>query len=126
MTYELRIDGDVGLRVRAPRLQNGKLPRDYRLDLKVESPADVERLVALAGRLLERTLQLEEALTSRVTIEQAKGVLAERLGLDMQSSFELLRRAARSNRMRIHDLAATVVSSPETPAQITELVAERR
>jgi hypothetical protein len=121
VTYELPIDGEVGLRVRAPGLQNGKLPRDYRLDLKVESPADVERLVSLAGRLLERTLQLEEALGSRVVIEQAKGVLAERLGLDMQSSFELLRRAARSNRMRIHDLAAAVVSSPETPAEIAEL-----
>jgi hypothetical protein len=124
VTYELRIDGDVGLRVRAPRLENGKLPQDYRLDFSVESPADVERLVALASRLLERTLQLEEALRSRVTIEQAKGVLAERLRLDMPSSFELLRRAARTNRMRIHDLAAAVVASRETPAEIADLLVE--
>jgi ANTAR domain len=122
VTYELHLNGDVGLRVRTPRLENGKLPRDYRLDFRVESPADVERLIALASRLLERTLQLEEALRSRVTIEQAKGVLAERLGLEMQSSFELLRRASRTNRMRIHDLAAVVVSSRETPAEIAELV----
>lgn len=122
MTHELQIDGDIGLRVRAPRLQKGKLPPDYRLDLSVESPADVERLTSLASRLLERTLQLEEALCSRVTIEQAKGVLAERLGLDMQSSFELLRRASRSNRMRIHDLAEAVVSSRETPSEIAEFV----
>jgi ANTAR domain len=122
MTVELPIDGDIGLRVRAPRLQNGKLPPDYRLDFRVESAADVERLIALAGRLLERTLQLEEALRSRVTIEQAKGVLAERLGLDLQAAFELLRRASRTNRMRIHDLAEAVVTSRETPAEIAELI----
>jgi hypothetical protein len=124
VTYELRLDGDVGLRVRAPRLKNGKLPAGYRLDFRVESPGDVDRLIALASRLLERSLQLEEALRSRVTIEQAKGVLAERLGLDMQSSFELLRRASRTNRMRIHDLAGAVVSSRETPAEIAELLAD--
>jgi hypothetical protein len=122
VTVELPIDGDIGLHVRTPRLQNGKLPPGYRLDFNIESSADVERLTALASRLLERTLQLEEALHSRVTIEQAKGVLAERLQLDVQSSFELLRRAARSNRMRIHDLAEAVVSSRETPAEIAELI----
>lgn len=66
--------------------------------------------------------QLRVALVSRVVIEQAKGVLAERLWLSIEEAFALLRRAARSNRRRIHTLAAEVVSSRETPAEIADLV----
>src|SRR6201985_290543 len=59
--------------------------------------------VATIGLLQERNLrhqevlaeQLRGALNSRVTIEQAKGVLAERLGLDMEGAFNLLRGQAR-------------------------------
>ena len=65
-----------------------------------------------------RNAQLEQALASRIVIEQAKGVLAERYRLDMTAAFEVLRRAARSNRVRIHELAGAVVSSPRTPTAI--------
>lgn len=51
-------------------------------------------------------------------IEQAKGILAERYSLGIDEAFELLRRGARSNRVRIHELAARVVASRETPAEI--------
>ena len=74
------------------------------------------------GRLesLEReNAQLREALSSRIVIEQAKGVLAERFRLDLEQAFELLRRAARSNRMPIHVLAASVTTAQgRTPAEI--------
>jgi AmiR/NasT family two-component response regulator len=71
------------------------------------------------AELRERTRQLEHALESRIVIEQAKGMLAARHGLSIQDAFEVLRRGARSTRVRIHDLAARVVDEPETPPEIT-------
>ena len=56
--------------------------------------------------------QLQTALNSRVVIEQAKGRLAERLDLDMDQAFALLREHARSNNQRLTDLARYVIDSP--------------
>ena len=60
--------------------------------------------------LLERTRQLEHALTSRIQIEQAKGLLAERLGIEVDAAFELLRKTARNSGRKIHDVAADILS----------------
>jgi AmiR/NasT family two-component response regulator len=73
---------------------------------------------ALVERLRIHNSQLERALESRVVIEQAKGVLAERYGLQVDDAFQLLRRAARSNRLRIHELARRVVDERITPPEI--------
>jgi AmiR/NasT family two-component response regulator len=82
---------------------------------------------ALVEGLRRKNAQLELALSSRVLIEQAKGILAERYRLDMDAAFGLLRRAARSNRLRIHVLAEAVINSPRTPTAIElELVQRRR
>ena len=70
-------------------------------------------------QLRARCEQLEYALQSRVVIEQAKGILAERFGWDIDRAFEVLRRAARSTQRRLHDLAAEVVESRETPVSVT-------
>jgi ANTAR domain-containing protein len=61
--------------------------------------------------LVERTIQLQTALETRVVIEQAKGVLAERDGTTPDEAFEKIRREARSRRMKLHDLAAGIVAS---------------
>lgn len=53
--------------------------------------------------------QLEHALGARVVIEQAKGVLVARDGVDPRSAFEQLRRQARRSRRRLADVAADVV-----------------
>jgi len=71
----------------------------------------------------ERAEQLEGALDSRITIEQAKGVLAERLGLDIDGAFSVLRGAARSDRAKLHELARAVVASNETPVTIIRFLA---
>jgi AmiR/NasT family two-component response regulator len=51
-------------------------------------------------------------------IEQAKGVLVERLALSLDEAFELLSRSARSSGRKIHDVAREVVESRETPADV--------
>jgi hypothetical protein len=88
------------------------------------SPADlnglqVEDLRGLVDRLSTERDQLAFALESRIVIEQAKGVLAERYRLSVEDAFLLLRKSARSARVRIHELADEVVHTPETPHAVT-------
>jgi ANTAR domain len=71
----------------------------------------------------ERAEQLQHALDSRVAIEQAKGILGERLGLDMDGAFAVLRYAARGARMKLQDLAQQVVQNEETPPEVVRAVA---
>jgi ANTAR domain-containing protein len=79
-----------------------------------------------AAQLRERVEQLEQALSSRIIIEQAKGVLAERLKLDVDDAFVILRSAARSNRLKLHDLAARVVREPKTPMPVIGAIAREQ
>jgi AmiR/NasT family two-component response regulator len=88
----------------------------------IEHEAAVERLLAVTEASYERRAQLQTALDSRVAIEQAKGILAERHSLELEEAFEVLRRAARSNRMKIHELASRVRPGCETPAEIAALL----
>jgi AmiR/NasT family two-component response regulator len=48
------------------------------------------------------------ALTSRVRIEQAKGVIAERHNVDIDTAFEMLRSYARSHQRSLTELAEAV------------------
>jgi AmiR/NasT family two-component response regulator len=82
----------------------------------------VERLVAVTGAGMERQSQLLQALQTRIVIEQAKGVLAERHTLDMNSAFDVLRGAARHHGLNLHTLASEVIFSRETPAPIVALL----
>jgi AmiR/NasT family two-component response regulator len=77
--------------------------------------------VATVGLLQQRAIhrrdvlteQLQTALNSRILIEQAKGVLAERLHVDMADAFTLLRNGARSHNRRLSDLAQAIVDGSE-------------
>jgi hypothetical protein len=66
-------------------------------------------------RLKTTIAQLEHALATRVRIEQAIGVLAERHRLTPLQAFDLLRKVARSGGSRVHDLAGEVVASATNP-----------
>lgn len=62
--------------------------------------------------------QLQTALNSRVVIEQAKGVIAERSSVDMGTAFELLRTAARGERRPLSELATEVAQGRLSPSSL--------
>jgi hypothetical protein len=64
-------------------------------------------------RLRTQVAQLQHALAARVVVEQAIGVLAERMSVQPREAFERLRRISRSRGQKVHDLARLVVSSVE-------------
>jgi len=67
-------------------------------------------------RRLEQTVaQLEHALTARVRVEQAIGVLAELHRLRPRQAFELLRSVARAQGRRVLEMATEVVESATNP-----------
>jgi hypothetical protein len=68
-----------------------------------------------AARLAVTVAQLEHALTARVRVEQAIGVLAERHRLRPSQAFDLLRNVARSRGEKVLDIAETVVDSTSNP-----------
>ena len=84
------------------------------------------RLLAVTHASYERRAQLEHALESRIKIEQAKGIIAERYGLDVDEAFQLIRRAARSHRMKLYDLVDAIRPGHETPPELAELIASSR
>jgi GAF domain-containing protein len=54
--------------------------------------------------------QLEQALSTRVIIEQAKGTLAAERGVAVDEAFAMMRKYARDHNKRIHDVADAVVN----------------
>jgi hypothetical protein len=74
--------------------------------------------VATVGLIQERAIatrellatQLQTALSSRVQLEQAKGMLAQRTGLPMEQAFQLMRGYARSHNQRLSDVAAQIIN----------------
>jgi GAF domain-containing protein len=89
----------------------------------IQSLADI----ATIGLLQERTIrsaeilteQLQSALNSRVTIEQAKGVLARTHGIGVDAAFDLMRGYARAHHHRLSDVARDVVSEPSRHPELT-------
>src|SRR5512141_3218373 len=95
-------------------------------------PTDVRIIQCLAdiatiGLLQERTIrsgeilteQLQRALNSRVTIEQAKGVLARTHGIGVDAGFDLMRDYVRRNQYRLSDVAQSVVTDPGRHPELT-------
>jgi GAF domain-containing protein len=111
--------------------QPGALPE---ADLAVgQALADVATIGILQERAIRSsevvTEQLQTALNSRVIIEQAKGVLAQRGDLTMAAAFDRLRRYARTHNARLSevarkvvetDLAADVLNAPAVHSQAAD------
>ncbi|TML93152.1 MAG: GAF and ANTAR domain-containing protein [Actinobacteria bacterium] len=65
--------------------------------------------------------QLNGALTSRIAIEQAKGILAERAEIDMQEAFSRLRRYARDHNRQLSLVATELINGTLPGAAIANL-----
>ena len=70
--------------------------------------------------------QLQTALESRVAIEQAKGILSERMAINVDAAFTLLRDHSRANNTKLTDTAREVVSGALLPATIAKCARDRR
>jgi GAF domain-containing protein len=84
--------------------------------------ADVATITILSNRAARESQvvneQLTYALNSRILIEQAKGMLSERLGLDMEASFATVRNHARNHNMKLVDVAQAVIDGSLNPASL--------
>jgi GAF domain-containing protein len=78
-----------------------------------QAMADVATIAILQHRATHEAQmvneQLNHALNSRVIIEQAKGMLAERAAVDVDQAFGMLRSYARSHNLRLVDVARDII-----------------
>jgi len=107
----LRLRGDVIGALNLLRAGPGELDAaDAKL---VRALADIATVGVLHERIVTQSVAtasgLQTALNSRVRIEQAKGILAERADVTIDEAFELLRKYARSNSQKLTEVAAGVV-----------------
>lgn len=84
---------------------------DLRLGRALADAATIGLLHERAVRRAETVAeQLQAALNSRVIIEQAKGNLAHQRGVSTDEAFQVLRRHARNNNLRLTDLCRNLVT----------------
>ncbi|WP_328492631.1 GAF and ANTAR domain-containing protein [Streptomyces sp. NBC_00414] len=98
----------------AVNLFGSRLRRLSDTDIQVgQAVADVATIAILQQRSIEHShlekAQLQAALTSRVVIEQAKGILAERHNLSMDDTFDTMRAYARPRHLLLTDLARQII-----------------
>ncbi len=98
---------------------NGSEPVNQEDQALAQALADVATIGILQQRSAHRSTmmaeQLQHALNSRVAIEQAKGVLAERNGIGVEAAFNALRRHARGHNLKLTDVALGVVRGEIAP-----------
>jgi len=84
--------------------------------------ADIGTIGILQHRALTRSSdladQLQLALNTRITIEQAKGVVAEYGGVAMDEAFHAIRGFAREHRLKLSDVARSLISRDLDPGHV--------
>jgi len=102
---------------------------NVRLDLLLELALAAARGLSSSRMYQHATslaAQLQQALNSRVVIEQAKGITAARLALDPESAFNVLRRYSRNHGVRLHDVAVGVIEGKINGIQLREVTPPKR
>ena len=88
----------------------------------VQAMADVATIGLLQQRELDRAHtvegQLQQALQTRIGIEQAKGIISERVGIPMDAAFSLLRSYSRNHNRKLHDAARDIVRGVLAPSDL--------
>ena len=107
----MRLRGSVIGALNLFRIERGALrPADVEV---AQAFADVATIAILQHRAAREAQvvnsQLTNALNSRIVIEQAKGMVAERLDVDMEVAFETLRHYARNHNVRLVDASRDII-----------------
>ena len=96
---------------------------DHDAEAVVQAMADVATIGLLQQRELDRAHvvqgQLQRALQTRIGIEQAKGIISERMGISMDAAFGLLRGYSRSHNRKLHDAAQDIVTGALPVSDLT-------
>ena len=92
-------------------------------DLNVaQAMADIATIGILQARQIDdqitRTTHLNIALESRITIEQAKGIVAEHRHIGVDDAFTLIRRYSRDKGRLLHDTARSIIDGTVRPARL--------
>jgi hypothetical protein len=116
----MRLRGNIIGALNLFRADRGEMePADV---LVAQAFADVATITILQHRAALEAQDLNEhlnhALNSRIVIEQAKGMVAERLGLNTEQAFTTLRNHARSHNLRLVDVARDVIGGDLHPSAL--------
>lgn len=105
------------------RTSRGVIPAD--VTELAQSFANVATISILQVRALRQSEmvaeQLQTALNSRVMIEQAKGILTERLQIDIADAFSLMRAHARNSNQLLSNVAQQVIARSPEVAELTNV-----
>jgi len=120
----MRVRGESVGALNLFRSQIGRIDeRDLTLG---QGMADIAAVALLQERAMRETrgvvAQLQSALNSRVLIEQAKGVLAERARISVDGAFAIMRAYARAHNLRLSDTARDVVEGNLDTRELVELL----
>jgi response regulator NasT len=122
LMVEIRSFADIPLVILARSISDDSLRRAADQAMEIlhvpGTPETVARVVEVAAkrykerRGMERQLgEMDSILERRSAIEQAKGILMERHGVDGIAAFTMLREHARSNQLRVADVAASIITA---------------
>jgi PAS domain S-box-containing protein len=84
-------------------------------ELLASAVASVIHQVGEHDRLTNLTGQLEDALTSRAAIDQAKGIIVARYGCDPEEAFQRLVRVSRNQNIKVREVARMLVEQAQHP-----------